>query len=104
MILVLAIKVDNMYFPYNGITHKEITGLRMGFSISGISTISYIDQIERRALSICPSCLFFTRYIDLILMLTASSEEATAIYEKFQNIDIFSLRENIQITLGPYLS
>ena len=29
---------------------------------------------------------------DDILMLTSSSEEATAIYEKFQNIETFSLR------------
>ena len=37
-------------------------------------------------------------------MLTSSSEEATAIYEKFLNVDIFSWRKNIQITLHPYHS
>ena len=59
----------------------------MGSSISGIQAISYMDQLERRALSICPTCIFLTRYIDDLLMLTSSSEEATAIYAKFQNID-----------------
>ena len=59
----------------------------MGSSISGILAISYMDQLERRELSIYQSCIFFTRYIDDILMLTSSSKEATAIYEKFQNID-----------------
>ena len=46
--------------------------------------ISYIDQLERRALCICPSCIFFTRYIDDVLLLTSPSEEATTMYE---NID-----------------
>ena len=59
----------------------------MGSSISGILAISLMDQLERRALSICPSYIFFTRYIDDLLMLISSSEEATDIYEKFQNID-----------------
>ena len=89
---LLSIIVDNTYFTYNGNTCKEITGLPMGSSVSGILAISYMDQLECWALSIGPSCIFFTRYIDDILMLTSSSEEATAIYEKFQNIDIFSLR------------
>ena len=84
---LLSIIVDNTYFTYNVNTYKQITGLPMGSSISDILAISYMDQLERRALSICPSCIFFTRYIDDILMLTSSSEEATAIYEKFQNID-----------------
>ena len=60
----------------------------MGSSISGRLAISYMDQLECQAQSICPSCIFFAyRYIDDILMLTPSSKEATAIYEKFQNID-----------------
>ena len=29
----------------------------MGSSIRGILTISYMDQLERQALSICPSCM-----------------------------------------------
>ena len=59
----------------------------MGSCLSGIQAISYMNQLERRALSICPSCKFFTVYIDDILKLTSSNEEATAIYEKFQNTD-----------------
>ena len=59
----------------------------MGSSISGILAISYMEQLEYWVLSICPSWIFFTRYVDDILMLTSSSKEATAIYEKFQNID-----------------
>ena len=55
--------------------------------IYAIVAISYMDQLECQVLSICPSCIFFTRYIDNILMLTSTSEEATAIYEMFQNID-----------------
>ena len=59
----------------------------MGSSISGILAITYMDQLERRALDICPSSIFFTRYIDDILMVTSSKEEATKITDKFQNID-----------------
>ena len=59
----------------------------MGSSMAGILAISYMNQLECRVLSICPSCIFFTRYIDVILMLTSSSKEANVIYEKFQNID-----------------
>ena len=75
------------YFTYNGNTYKQITGQPIGSSISGILDISYMDQFESRALSICSSCIFFIRYIDDILIITSSSEEATDIYEKFQNID-----------------
>ena len=80
---LLSIIVDNTYFSYNGNTYKQTPGLPMGSSNSGILAISYMNQLKRRALSICPPCIFFTRYIDDILMLTSSSEEATAIYEKF---------------------
>ena len=58
----------------------------MGSSISVIQAISYMHQLERRALFICPSCIFFIANIGDILMLTSSSEEATAIYKMFQNI------------------
>ena len=83
---LLFIIVGNTYFTYNGNIYKQITGLPMGFSISGILAISYIDQLEHQALSICPSYIFFTRCIDDI-MLISSSAEATTIYEKFQSID-----------------
>ena len=76
-----------------------MSGLLMGSSISRILTISCIDQPERWALSICPSCIIFERYVDDILMLTSSSEEAMAIYEKFQNID-----RHIQFKIDPVLS
>ena len=66
----------------------------MGSSISIILAISYKDQFDRRELSVCPSCILFTKYIDDILMLTSSSEETTAIFEKFQNID-----KNIQFKI-----
>ena len=59
----------------------------MGSSISGILTLSYMDHLESRALSIFPSFIYLTRYIDDILALISSREEATAIYEKFQNVD-----------------
>ena len=59
----------------------------MGSRTTDMQAISYMDQLERQALSIYPSCIFFTRYIDDILMLTSSSKETTTIYEKFQNID-----------------
>ena len=84
---LLSIIVDNTYFTQNGNTNEQITGLPMGSSTSNILAISYMDQLERRALSICPSCTLFSRYIDNILMLTSSSGEANAKYEKFQNID-----------------
>ena len=59
----------------------------MGSSISGILAISYMDRLERRALNICPPDTFFTRYIDDILIVTSSEEEAKIIIEKFQNTD-----------------
>ena len=59
----------------------------MGYSISGILAILYMDQLEHCLLSICPPCVFFARYINNIRMLTSSGKEVTAIYKKFQNID-----------------
>ena len=59
----------------------------MESSISTIQTILYMNQLERWELSIYPSWIFFIRYTDDIFILTLSSEEASAIYEKFQNID-----------------
>ena len=51
---LLSIIVDNTYFTYNGNTYKQITGLPMPSSISGILAISYMDQLKRRALSHLP--------------------------------------------------
>ena len=81
-----SIIIDNTYCTYNGNIYEQTSGLPMGSSISGILPISFMDQLEHRALSIYPSCIFFTRYIDDILMLTSSSKEATTIYEKHRHI------------------
>ena len=70
---LLSFIVDNTYFTYNRNTYKQTSGIPMGSSITGTLAISYIDQLEHRALSIWLSCIFFTRYIDGILILTSSS-------------------------------
>ena len=49
--------------------------------------MSYPARAEGLVNRIFPSYIFFTRYIDDILMLTSSQRRTTSIYEKFQNID-----------------
>ena len=66
----------------------------MGSSLSGLLGISYMDRLERQALNICRTYAFFTRYIDDILILTSSREEANKIALTFNNID-----KNIHFTI-----
>ena len=52
---LLSIIVDNTNYTYNGNTYKQTQGLLIGSIISGILAISYMDQLERRAISVYSS-------------------------------------------------
>ena len=84
---LLTIIVDNTFFNFNNLTYKQTSGLPMGSSLSGLLAITYMDQLERRALNTCRSCVFFTRYVDDILILTSSRGETNSIYETFEKTD-----------------
>lgn len=87
LLQLLRIIVDNTYFTFLQNTFKQVSGLPMGSSLSGILAIAYMDKLERHTLSTCYSYLLFTRYIDDILIITYSREEAINIFHKFNNAD-----------------
>ncbi|XP_014773228.1 uncharacterized protein LOC106871340 [Octopus bimaculoides] len=91
---LLSIIVDNTYFSFHDNIYKQTTGFPMGSSLSCLLAITYMNHLEHRALIICRSCAFFTRYVDDILILTSSHEEADRIFTMFNNMDI-----KIQFTL-----
>ncbi|XP_052834550.1 uncharacterized protein LOC128251599 [Octopus bimaculoides] len=77
----------------------------MGSSLSGLLAITYMNHLERRALNICRSCAFFTRYVDDILILTTFREEAERIFTTVSNTDMnikFTI-EHLDITGSPSL-
>ncbi|XP_052831170.1 uncharacterized protein LOC128250360 [Octopus bimaculoides] len=82
----LSIIVDNTYFAFQDHIYKQTPGLPMGHSLSGLLAITYMNHLECLTLNICRSCAFFTRYVDDILILTTSREEAERIFTTFNNM------------------
>ena len=84
---LLSVVVDNTYFTFHGRTYKQIKGLPMGSSLSGLLAITYMDRLERQALDTCHDYAFFSRYVDDIIILTSSRDEASNIAEAFSSVD-----------------
>ena len=56
---LLRVVLQNTYFEFNGQIYKQLKGLPMGSSLSGVLAILFVDKIERIALeSITPHPFF----------------------------------------------
>ena len=80
--LLTSAILSNTIFTYKGKFFKQITGLPMGNSLSGLLAILFMDTIERKALSsISTSFALYRRYVDDTFILTTDKEQANNIYQ-----------------------
>ena len=85
--LLLAV-LENNFFSFENSIYKQIHGLAMGSSVSAILAILYMGKVELRALNLLGTRVaFYARYVDDVVVLTKSRDEAEAIHETFNNID-----------------
>lgn len=61
---LLKVVLDNVYFIYNTTIYRQITGLPMGSSVSGILVILFMDILEKNALTSDCHIEIYSRYVD----------------------------------------
>lgn len=76
----------------------------MGSSILKLLVITYISHLKYRALSICHPCVFFTGYVDDILMLTSFRNKTERILTAFNNIEVDTKSRQHGISIAARLS
>lgn len=69
-----------IYFQCNAVIYKQTSRLPMRSSIVGLLPITYMDELECTVLNTSRSCISFSWYIEHILIITYSKEEAIIIY------------------------
>ena len=84
---LLRVVLQNTYFEFNGHIFKQIKGLPMGSSLSGILAILYIDSIERIALQSISPEPFFRRYVDDCFAMVQDRTQANVLFQALNNVD-----------------
>ena len=80
---MLGVIFKNSFLTFNGMVFKQIGGLPMGNSVSGILAILYMDALEKTVLNSCRNIGLYRRYVDDVLLITTTKEEAEGIFKKF---------------------
>ena len=75
---ILEVVLNNTYFTFNGQTYKQIGGLSMGSSVSGLLAITFMSRLENGPLTNCRIALY-KRYVDDCCLLTTDRAEAERI-------------------------
>ena len=82
---LLRVIIDNTFFTFSNKIFKQIMGLPMGSSLSGILAILFMDTLERRALFTLPNLPLFKRYVDDCFLLAKDRDEALLILDTFNS-------------------
>ena len=85
LVPLLEIILNSTYFTYENQIYKQTCGLPMGNSISGLLAIIFMDSLERISLKQCCNIGLYKRYVDDILILTTTKENALNIYNTFNS-------------------
>ena len=83
---LLSIILANTYFKYRGKVFQQISGLPMGNSISGLLAMVYMTRLENQIVDNLQIGLY-KRYVDDVLILTTTREEADRIFHIMNNIN-----------------
>ena len=84
---LLRVVLHNTYFEFNGQIYKQIKGLPMGSSLSGVLAILFVDKVERIALQSITPRPFFRRYVDDCFALVKNRSQANALFDTLNNIN-----------------
>jgi len=82
---LLRVIFENSFLNYKGVVYKQVGGLPMGNSVSGILAILYMDTLEKVVLNSCRNIGLYKRFVDDSLLLTSSREEAEGIFNSFND-------------------
>ena len=75
----------NTFLQYEGTIFKQITGLPMGCSLSGLMAILFMDTIEKAALRTFGDIGIFRRYVDDCFALVRDENDARRLLELLNN-------------------
>ena len=83
---LLTVTLSNMYLSFNGQVYRLKEGLPMGFNISAILAILFMDRLQTIALSLPLSIIPYKRYVDDIYLQTTSEDMADQFNSKMNNL------------------
>ena len=83
---LLEVILQNTYFSFENAIYKQVSGLPMGNSVSGILSSIYMDTIEQRSLHHLNIGLY-KRYADDVFLLTTDEDEAKNIHKQLNEQD-----------------
>jgi len=83
---LLSSILQNTFLEYRGSVFHQVCGLPIGNSISGLLAMVYMARIESRPLSGLQIGLY-KRYVDDIIILTTSKEEAEKIFNSMNGLN-----------------
>lgn len=72
---ILKVILNNTFFTFNGQVYRQVSGLPMGSSISGLLAITFMNRLESGPLTTCRIALY-KRYVDDCCLLTTNRGEA----------------------------
>ena len=85
IVKLLRIILTNTYFKFQNRLYKQKDGLPMGSSLSGLLAITFIDTLEKRALSNVSGIPLFKRYVDDCFLLAETKEQAFILLDQLNN-------------------
>jgi hypothetical protein len=85
IISLVYVIFNSAYFTFNGSLFKQIKGLSMGNKLSGILADLFIDKIEKQLVE-THNIFYYYRYVDDILLILKSKEEANALLDEFNKV------------------
>ena len=91
---MLQVVLTNTYFTYGEQIYRQIRGLPMGSSISGVLAILFLDTIEKQSLRTFNQIPLFRRYVDDCFALVEDEVEARLLLH-----DLNSRHPNIKFEL-----
>ena len=83
---ILLTITNNTYLQFENSIFRQISGLPMGGSTSGILAILYMNKLETATLNTIQTGLY-KRYVDDILILTTNRDEAEKIFQTMNTVN-----------------
>ena len=92
---LLQVTLTNTYFTFNNKFYKQIDGLPMGSSLSGLLAITFIDTLQRQVLSNVTGISILKRYVDDCFILAENREKAFLLLDQL-NIKTLNSKSKCQ--------
>ena len=84
--LLLKAVLQNVFFAHGDHLYKQVNGLAMGASVSGILAITFMHSLEKNIVASGLRFALYARYVDDVFMLTTNRDEAERIVSYMNNL------------------